>query len=128
MTKGTNMIKKTVMILGIVLLASCASNRVQDYREPPNMSEWASYSTIPASIVNPRYPRKAAVKRIEGWVHFEFELNAEGKPINITVLDSFPEKTFVKEALKSISQWTFKPADPSVSDKKHQYLMEFKIG
>ncbi|WP_196139723.1 energy transducer TonB [Aliikangiella sp. G2MR2-5] len=85
----------------------------------------AHVEAIPVKIVNPEYPRRAAVEGIEGSVTFEFSLNKNGSPTNIKVLNAIPDQTFVVQASKAIKQWVFEVNNSQ--DNKYRYTLEFKL-
>lgn len=82
-------------------------------------------------IVEPKYPREAAMKGIGGYTRFRFDLDKKGMPRNISVIESFPEGVFEKESLKAIKKWKFKPsldaAGNPVPQKNLRYTLEFKL-
>lgn len=82
-------------------------------------------------IVEPKYPREAAMKGISGYTRFRFELDKKGMPRNISVIESFPEGVFEKESLKAIKKWKFKPtldaAGNPIPQKNLRYTLEFKL-
>jgi len=68
---------------------------------------------IPAKIISrsaPSYPTRAARREIEGWVNIGFDINANGEPINVKVLEAEPAGTFDTAAIKSVKKWRFSPA------------------
>ena len=79
---------------------------------------------VPLEIIEPRYPREAAVNGVEGWVKFEFSVDSNGQPYEIAIVGSEPELTFRPEALKALKQWRFKPG---TGKQKLFYTMEFKL-
>jgi len=112
------------ILLSLILLSSCSSKQEQTYRAPPDVSALHNGGAVPLSITNPRYPRHAVMNNIEGWVLFEFELDENGHPINLKLLDSFPGNTFVRGASDAIVKWTFVKND---TQTKYQYLMQFQL-
>mgnify|MGYP000633632841 CR=1 FL=1 len=137
-----------VFILGGMVFA-CGNKAIKTQRgniitghEPVNICEGksasmkdVSYETddrnaIPCIITQPRYPRKAAMNFVSGFVEFELTVKANGKAANITVVKSVPEGVFEKEALKAIKKWKFKPRmenGVAVSQNNMKYTMEFKM-
>ena len=84
----------------------------------------SNMEAIPIEIVQPRYPREAALNGVEGSVKIKFDLNTLGTPKNIRVLKSEPEGVFDEDALKAIAQWKFKTAG---GQQDMVYTMEFKM-
>jgi len=79
---------------------------------------------MPIEIIEPRYPREAAEKSIEGFVEFEFNLDSQGYPYEIKVIDSKPELMFRDSAINALRQWRFK-TDRGQTGLR--YTMEFKL-
>ncbi|MEM7098451.1 MAG: TonB family protein [Pseudomonadota bacterium] len=65
---------------------------------------------LPIVKVAPVYPPQAREAGVEGYVEVEFDINAQGKPENITVVDSEPAEIFDTAAVESISYYRYKPA------------------
>lgn len=55
------------------------------------------------------YPISAARQGIEGFVQLGFDINTEGKPVNIKVIKSEPEGVFDAPAICALSKWQYKP-------------------
>lgn len=84
---------------------------------------------IPIARVSPMYPRKAALKGIEGWVKLEFTITNEGKVSDVKVLDAKPRRLFNRAAIKSILRWKFRPkvvSGKAVAQRATQ-IIEFKL-
>jgi len=95
---------------------------------PGNLSDG---DAIPMVIIEPRYPRKAAMEGIEGWVRFEFTVAPDGSPKDIIVIDAKPRRIFERDARKAIYKWKFKPKvidGKAVEQPNMRYTMEFKLG
>ncbi|MGS0535176.1 energy transducer TonB [Pseudoalteromonas sp. SaAl2] len=45
----------------------------------------------------------------EGWVELKFDIDKNGDPVNIIVVDSDSGDTFDKEAIRALSKWKYKP-------------------
>ena len=67
-----------------------------------------STNVIPLVRIPPRYPMRAANRRIEGWVKVEFTITEEGKVKDAVVVDAQPSKVFNRAALQAIRRWKFK--------------------
>ncbi len=86
---------------------------------------------IPMVIIQPQYPRKAAMEGIEGWVRFEFTVAPDGSPQDVQVIDAKPRRIFERDARKAIYKWKFKPKvvdGKAVAQPNMKYTMEFKLG
>lgn len=68
-----------------------------------------STNVIPLVRIPPTYPRRAANRRIQGWVKVEFTITTEGTVTDAVVVDSKPNSIFNSSALKAIKRWKFKP-------------------
>jgi protein TonB len=67
-----------------------------------------STNVIPLVRIPPRYPSRAASRRIEGWVKIEFTITEEGTVKDAVVVDSHPKNIFDQAALSAIKRWKFK--------------------
>jgi len=67
-------------------------------------------SLTPVSQVPPRYPRRAQLDGISGWVRLEFVVNPDGSVRDVTVVEAEPRKgVFDQEAIRALSRWRFQP-------------------
>lgn len=58
--------------------------------------------------MEPKYPLNAIKKRIDkGQVTYTFDLNSEGKPTNIKVVESNPKKIFDKSGIEALENWRY---------------------
>lgn len=64
---------------------------------------------VPIVRITPIYPRKAAIKGIEGWVKLEFTITQDGGVTDVKILGAKPRRMFNRAAIKSILRWKFKP-------------------
>ena len=64
--------------------------------------------------INPRYPRRAKIKKLSGFTKLVFTISKEGNVSNIRILDSNPKGIFEKASIKAIKRWKFK----KTNDKK----------
>ncbi len=67
-----------------------------------------STNVIPLVRIQPRYPMRAANRRIEGWVKVEFTITEQGTVKDAIVVEAQPGKIFNKAALQAIRRWKFK--------------------
>ena len=88
-----------------------------------------STNLIPLVRIPPRYPMRARMKRIEGWVKIEFSITGEGAVVDTIVVESHPRRVFDREAIRAIARWKFKPkivGGEAVQQRAVQVL-EFKL-
>ncbi len=78
---------------------------VDDFPQGLNVSG----SNIPIAhlLKQPKYPQRALMRGIEGWVDLKFDINALGKTQNIQVLGSEPEGVFEKAAVAAVRFWKY---------------------
>jgi len=67
-----------------------------------------STNVIPLVRIPPRYPMRAANRRVEGWVKVEFTITTEGTVKDAVVIEAHPSKVFDRAALQAIKRWKFK--------------------
>ena len=85
---------------------------------------------IPMVIIQPRYPRKAAMEGIEGWVKFKFTISPDGTPKDVELVDAQPRRVFERDARRAIYKWKFKPkvVDGKAMEQKNMvYTMQFQL-
>lgn len=88
-----------------------------------------SGEVIPLLRISPRYPMRAAMKRIEGWVKVEFTITENGGVKDAVVVDAQPKRVFDREALRAIVKWKFKPklVDGRAIDRRAVQVLEFRL-
>ncbi|MDP7561622.1 MAG: energy transducer TonB [Methylococcales bacterium] len=88
-----------------------------------------STNVIPLVRIAPRYPMRAANRRIEGWVKVQFTITKEGKVADAVVVDSEPKNTFDRAALSAIKRWKFKAKiiEGMAFEQRAEQLLEFKL-
>jgi TonB family protein len=71
------------------------------------------------------YPMQAARLQQQGRVLVQFDISAEGRATNITVVSSEPHRVFDKTASEMVGAWAFDlPADWAGSDaSRHHYTL-----
>ena len=86
-------------------------------------------NVIPLVKVEPRYPRVALRRGIEGWVKVEFTILEDGTVADAVVLESEPGNTFDREALRALEKWKFQPkvANRKAMRQRGRQTIEFKI-
>jgi len=85
---------------------------------------------IPVATLPPRYPVEAARDGIEGYVCFNFYVEADGSVSDLSIYDAKPRRVFDSEARRALSKWKFKPSiedgKPLRSELK-KYCLDFKL-
>lgn len=74
-----------------------------------NVDKNAEGDIIPLVRIQPQYPRRAAIAKIEGWVEMEFTITETGAVANPKVINAQPPRIFDREALRALLKWKFKP-------------------
>jgi len=89
-----------------------------------------STSVIPLVRIPPIYPRRAANRRIQGWVKVEFTITTEGLVKDPVVIQSMPNSIFNNAALSAIKRWKFKPQiiEGQAYEQRASQTLEFKLG
>jgi len=59
--------------------------------------------------VAPKYPQRAAKKRISGCVEFSLVIDSNGKATSTKIIKAFPEGVFDIEASRAIKKWVWSP-------------------
>lgn len=63
----------------------------------------------PIFRINPQYPRQALMDGTEGYVKFEVLIGTDGRVLDVKVTEAEPGRVFVREALRAVRRWIFKP-------------------
>jgi protein TonB len=64
---------------------------------------------MPLHRKEPRYPRRALQRSIEGYVVMSFTIDERGRPTDIEVLEAKPKRVFEREAMVALKQWKYQP-------------------
>lgn len=88
-----------------------------------------STNLMPLVRIPPRYPMRAANRRIEGWVKIEFTITKHGTVKDAVVVESKPSKIFNRAALQAIKRWKFKPKVVSgeAFEQRAVQILQFKL-
>ncbi|MEM9531862.1 MAG: energy transducer TonB [Pseudomonadota bacterium] len=84
---------------------------------------------IPLVRIQPQYPRRAAIAKIEGYVTIEFTITESGTVTDPSVVDAKPPRVFDREAIRAILKWKFKPRviDGQAVARRATQTLEFKL-
>lgn len=84
---------------------------------------------IPLVRIEPQYPRRAALGKIEGWVEVEFTITETGTVADPSVKRSQPPRIFDREAMRAILRWKFKPriVEGKAIPRRATQIIDFKL-
>ncbi len=80
-----------------------------DVQAPQIAQVSSSQQAMPLYRVDPNYPAKARKRRAEGFVIIKFNIDPQGKPIDLEVIDANPKRLFEQEAIKALKKWRYQP-------------------
>ena len=63
----------------------------------------------PEIHVSPQYPHREASKGIEGYVKLRFDIDVNGSPINVKVIEAKPRGSFERSARRALKKWRYTP-------------------
>jgi len=115
-----------VMILGLAL-TSCAGSPYRNLDEDGRAELEAARAKglVPTHMVQPQYPRRAALAGIEGCATISFDVMPDGRTDNYLVIDSQPPGVFVKSTLLALKDWRFpKRAEPGRTTQTISYNLD----
>jgi periplasmic protein TonB len=84
----------------------------------------------PIEQIKPEMPREAALKGIEGFIKFRVDINEEGRPENITVIEAENRSVFEQAARKALRKWKYSPRmvnGQAVKVVGHTIQIDFKL-
>ena len=73
------------------------------------MIGFADGERIPIVRVQPKYPRIALERGIEGWVTVEFTVSEMGDVVDPVIIEAEPAGIFDRAALKAVARFKYKP-------------------
>lgn len=79
-------------------------SNTQGPSDPNANTDW-----LPIEQVKPKMPREAAIKGIEGFVTFTFDINEDGRVENIRVASAENRSVFESEARAAIRKFRYRP-------------------
>lgn len=87
------------------------SDGVGDPAFPGGYDGVSDGNLAPLVRIEPQYPRTAALNEIEGYVTLTYDVDEEGRAINIKIVDAKPKGYFEKASRKALRKWKFKPQE-----------------
>ncbi len=84
---------------------------------------------VPLVRIPPRYPSRAALDGVEGWVKVELTITKTGAVEGARVVAAEPRRVFDRAALKAISRWRFRPriVDGRPVAQRAVQVLEFRL-
>ncbi|MFT5757051.1 MAG: TonB family protein [Alteromonadaceae bacterium] len=118
-------------MLGISLVIGCQStthdvavDKQKEIKYESRCDSQIDQSNLALVRIAPQYPVKALKSETEGYVTMEFDISEGGSPININVVESYPNDLFINSATNALSKWLYKPP----MRKCLIMTLEFKLG
>jgi len=103
----------------------------------PYLGQWydqsgpqgADSDVIPIVRIEPRYPRDALLRGLEGWVQVEFTIGEDGRVSDPVVVASEPSRVFDRSAIQAILRWKFKPrfVEGRAIRRRASQIIDFKL-
>lgn len=89
----------------------------------------AEGEAVPIVRIDPQWPRQALEEGTEGFVRVEVLIGTDGATKEVRVLDSAPGRLFVRNALRAVRRWKFKPrvVDGTAVERWAVTTIEFKM-
>lgn len=80
-------------------------------------------------MVEPRFPRRALLGGIEGWVKVAFTVESDGSVSEPAVLEALPSKIFDRNTLRAVKKWEFEPflVDGVPTEQRVTRTIDFKV-
>lgn len=116
---GSMVLAGAVTLLSAMSYAGDVGEKVK--RTPPKAKE----SIMPIHRVEPKYPEKAVVEKIEGAVVLKYDVATDGSVLNVEVMNGEPAYVFDRVAVTALKQWKYKKLD-SIS-KNNLVQLDFRL-
>ncbi|WP_404393928.1 TonB family protein [Pseudoalteromonas phenolica] len=83
----------------------------------PTRSEQQQRPLTPVKVISPQYPAMSKKMQHEGYVTMQFDIDTNGKPINIEIIEQQPQRIFNREAIRAFKQWRYPANNPLTAQK-----------
>ena len=103
----------TLVLFGCYTSAALAEKHVMD-------SHLNTVKTTATNHVIPEYPSSAITKQVEGHVTLSFDVNENGQPTNIDVVNFKGSKYFIRSSINALEQTRF-VANQNTANMKTRY-------
>ncbi len=75
----------------------------------------------------PKFPRKAGIQGIGGWVTLKFNIDPLGKPRDIQVINEIPSGYFYSSSIKAVKKWQYRPLLDKQGNAQWQYNIRYTL-
>lgn len=102
----------------------------EDFQSSNEGAYVSNQAVTPVFRMNPIYPRKAALRNIEGFVVLKFDINERGGVDNISVMQARPPQIFNSSAIQALGKWKYKPRienGKAVRQKNLKVQLDFRL-
>lgn len=84
---------------------------------------------IPIFLMQPQYPREAALDGTTGWVKMEFTIEADGSVSDVSVVGAEPRRVFDRAAIRAMYKSKFKPrvVDGQAVARRASFTYQFNL-
>ena len=101
----------------------------------PYLGQWspgdaaAEGEAVPIVRIDPQWPREALEQGLEGFVQLEVLIGTDGSTKDVKVLESKPGSLFVRNAIRAVRRWKFKPkiVDGTPVERWARTTIEFEL-
>ena len=101
----------------------------------PYLGQWspgdaaAEGEAVPIVRIDPQWPREALEQGLEGFVQLEVLIGIDGATKDVKVLESKPGSLFVRNAIRAVQRWKFKPkiVDGTPVERWARTTIEFEL-
>lgn len=82
-------------------------------------SSEVKYIAKPIKRVPPKMPSRATTS---GFSFMKFDIDDDGKPINIEIIHSWPEKMYNRSSIAAVKRWRYTPRVPEETDEQRKNI------
>ncbi|MBO1254436.1 TonB family protein [Alteromonas sp. 5E99-2] len=122
--------KKLAAKLTIISVISFISLGLQASTINANELSQSGIQLVKVKDVMPSYPSSALNDKTQGTVTLSYDLNTQGQPVNIKVVNFKGSKRFIRSSIKALENSRFEPVTANNSavsvmglQKEYEYLM-----
>lgn len=125
--------KLSPLFLSLILPFSAYSDVSNEQEQKPKIAQQIKsfMNAQPINRTPPEYPRNMARGNTEGWVQLSFVVDTEGKPKNVTVINSSGKRAFERAAQRAVKTWEYEPAienGEKVEQCNTTVQLDFRLG